>query len=192
VSAVSELCPHCGLCCNGVLFGDVEVQRADKPRLLAAQGVELFAKSRKQAFNQPCACFDGALCNIYHDRPRRCRTFDCRQVQLVQAGKTTVAAARKSIREAKQRSDEVLRLVRALGDTNETLPLNRRYAVIMAQPMDLAGDEVHLELRGELMMAVARLVETLERDFLKAESEIRHRAVVLPKRPTQQEDASSA
>jgi Fe-S-cluster containining protein len=166
VSAIDQLCPACGLCCNGVLFGDVELQRGDDAKKLASLGVELFTKGRKKVFNQPCACLVGGLCKIYQDRPARCRAFDCRALQRVQQGKLTVAAAHKAIAEAKRCSEEVLRLVRALGDASETRPLNRRYAAIMAQPMDLAGDEAQLELRGELMMAVGRLVEVLERDFL--------------------------
>jgi len=166
LSAIDQLCPSCGLCCNGVLFGDVELQRGDDAKKLASLGVVLFSKGRKKVFNQPCACLVGGLCKIYEDRPARCRSFDCRALQRVQQGEITMTAAQKSIREAKRRSEEVLRLVRALGDTSEAQPLNRRYAAIMAQPMDLAGDEAQLELRGELMMAVGQLIEVLERDFL--------------------------
>ena len=168
MSAIDQLCPSCGLCCNGVLFGDVELQRGDDAKKLAALGVGLFSKGRKKVFNQPCACLVGGLCQIYQDRPRRCRAFDCRALQRVQQGEITVASAQKSIVEAKRRAAEVLRLVRALGNADETQPLNRRYAAIMAQPMDLAGDEAQLEMRGELMLAVGRLVEVLERDFLTA------------------------
>lgn len=166
MSAIDQLCPACGLCCNGVLFGDVELQRGDDAKKLAALGVKLFTKGRKKVFNQPCACLADGLCTLYADRPTRCRSFDCRALQRVQQGQLTVAAARKAIALATRQAAEVRRLVRALGDANETQPLNRRYAAIMAQPMDLAGDEAQLELRGELMMAVGRLVEVLERDFL--------------------------
>jgi len=166
VSAIDQLCPSCGLCCNGVLFGDVELQRGDDAKKLAALGVELFAKGRKKIFNQPCACLADGLCKIYENRPARCRSFDCRALQRVQEGKLTVGAARKSIAEAKRLAEEVLRLVRELGDTNESQPLSRRYAAIMAQPMNLADDESQFELRGELMLTVGRLVAVLERDFL--------------------------
>ena len=166
MSAIDQLCPKCGLCCNGVLFGDVELQRGDDAKKLAALGVELFPKGRKKVFNQPCACLVNGLCRIYESRPSRCRSFDCRALQRVHRGEVAVTTAHKAIAEAKRRADEVLRLVRALGDANETQPLSRRYAALMAQPMDLAGDEAQLELRGELMLAVGRLVKVLERDFL--------------------------
>jgi uncharacterized protein len=165
-NAVAALCPQCGLCCNGVLFGDVELRRGDAVEALAAAGLELFLKGRKRAFRQPCACFANGLCRVYVNRPQQCRAFECRQIQRVQAGEVTTAAALKKIRLARQHADEVLRLVRALGNTDEAEPLNHRYAAIMAQPIDFAAGEELVELRGELMLAVARLVETLERDFL--------------------------
>ena len=170
MSVIGQLCPSCGLCCNGVLFGDVELQRGDDAKQLAAAGIMLVPKGRKQIFNQPCACLAGGLCRIYAERPARCRAFDCRALQRVQRGKITLAAARQAVAEATRCSNEVLRLVRALGNPDESKPLSRRYATVMAQPMDLAGDEAQLELRAELMLAVGRLVEILEREFLTGEA----------------------
>lgn len=166
-TAISKLCPACGLCCNGVLFGDVELQPGDKAKLLTELGVKLFRKGRKTAFAQPCACLKNGLCRIYADRPTRCATFDCGLLKRVQAGKTTPTAALKKIAEAKQRATEVLELVRLLGNTDESLPLNQRYAAVIAEPMDMSAAEADLERRGELMMAVSRLVDSLERDFLR-------------------------
>lgn len=164
--AIAKLCPACGLCCNGVLFGDVELQRGDDAKLLSKLGVELFRKGRKTAFAQPCACLVNGLCRIYSDRPKRCATFDCGLLKRVQTGKLAAPAALKKISEAKRRSAEVLKLVRQLGHKDESRPLNQRYAAIMAEPIDMSADEADIERRGELMMAVSKLVESLERDFL--------------------------
>ncbi len=166
-AAISKLCPACGLCCNGVLFGDVELQRADDAKLLTKLGVELFRKGRKTAFAQPCACLVNGLCRIYTDRPTRCATFDCGLLKRVQAGTTAPGVALKKIAETKRRADEVLKLVRQLGNTDESLPLNQRYSAVIAEPMDMSAAEADLDRRGELMMAVSRLVESLERDFLR-------------------------
>ena len=57
---VSQLCPKCGLCCNGVLFADVELRKGDDAQRLAELGLSLEKKGRQQAFAQPCACFDGS------------------------------------------------------------------------------------------------------------------------------------
>lgn len=166
-AAIAKLCPACGLCCNGVLFGDVELQREDDAKRLTRLGVELFRKGHKTAFAQPCACLANGLCRIYADRPKRCATFDCGLLKRVQQEKITATAALKKIAETKHRADEVLKLVRQLGNRDESLPLNQRYAAVIAEPIDMSADEADIERRGELMMAVARLMETLNRDFLR-------------------------
>lgn len=149
-----------------MLFADVELRRGDEATRLQALGVKLFVKGGKRRFSQPCACFDGKLCQIYADRPERCRTFECRLLMRVMAGELTPAAARRSIVAADKAVDRVRRLVRELGETDETLPLSRRYARIMAQPIDFGGDEAVIKRRSELMRAVDRLAKILERDFL--------------------------
>jgi Fe-S-cluster containining protein len=155
------------MCCNGVLFGNVELQPRDDAQRLAALGMDLFRKGRKQCFNQPCACFDGKWCGIYADRPNRCRSFECRLLQRVQVGKTTSDAALKTIAEARRCADRVRDLVRQLGHTDERMPLNRRYSAIMSQPLDLASDdEETTERRSELMLAVHELTQILGQDFL--------------------------
>ena len=163
---VFALCPACGMCCNGVLFGDVELLRGDHPRRLAALGMDLFRKGRKRCFSQPCACFDGKWCRIYDDRPSRCRTFECRLVQRVEAGRLSVAEALKSIKTARRQVEKVRALVRELGQTDEHMPLNRRYAGVLAEPMDMAGDRRVIKRRSRLLDAVGGLVALLERHFL--------------------------
>lgn len=154
------------MCCNGSLFGDVELQPGDDANRLTARGLALFRKRGKDCFRQPCGCFDGKWCRIYDDRPQRCATFQCRQLQRVAAGETASAAALKAILQARRAADEVRRLVRELGHTEERVPLNLRYSAILAQPMDLAGDDTILQRRSELMRAVERLTLMLQRNFL--------------------------
>jgi hypothetical protein len=164
--AVAKLCPACGLCCNGVLFGDVELQRGDDAKQLTKTGVELFRKGRKTAFMQPCDCLVKGLCSIYAHRPKRCAAFDCGLLKRVQREELSAVAALKKIAEAKRRAAEVLKLVRQLGNKDESLPLNQRYSAVIAQPIDMSADEAEIERRGELMMAVSKLTDVLGRDFL--------------------------
>ena len=168
MSAAAQLCLQCGLCCNGVLFSDVELRAGDKATQLTSLGLDIFRKGRKQAFTQPCKCLERDLCSIYANRPMQCRAFECTQLRLVDQGAKPLSAAERKIREAKRLAGEVAQLCRDLGHGDETVPLNRRCAAIMSEPMDLAGDERGVELRGELMLAVGKLVEVLERDFLRA------------------------
>jgi Fe-S-cluster containining protein len=164
---VSQLCPNCGLCCNGVLFADVELQKGDNAGRLIDLGMSLKKKGMKRAFTQPCHCFDGKLCKIYNDRPKRCAMFECGLLKRVQTGSMSVPAALTGIADAKKLVEKVRRLLNRLGDKDEQLALTKRYGRTMSQPIDLAADEVTGEARGELMMAVNDLMHVLQRDFLK-------------------------
>ena len=165
--AVSQLCPNCGLCCNGVLFADVELQKGDDAGRLIDLGMALKKKGMKRAFAQPCHCFDGKLCRIYADRPKRCATFECGLLKRFQSGEMTAPAALKRIADAKKLAEKVRQLLRRLGDNDEQLALTKRYSRVMSQPIDLSADEDAGETRGELMLAVNDLMQVLQREFLK-------------------------
>lgn len=164
--AVATLCPACGLCCNGVLFGDVELQSRDDAKRLTSLGVKVFPKGRKSAFAQPCDCLVNGLCRIYSDRPKRCAAFDCGLLKRVQRTELSPDDALKKIAVAKRQAEAVRRLVRQLGNTNEALPLNQRYAEVIAQPIDMSASKAVNQRSSELLMAVAKLAESLEQDFL--------------------------
>jgi uncharacterized protein len=164
---VSQLCPNCGLCCNGALFADVELRAGDDAGRLAELGLSLTKKGGKLAFPQPCACFDGKLCTIYADRPKRCRTFECGLLKRVQDGELDADAALKTIAYTKQKAEKVRGLLRQLGQKDESLAMTKRYAQAMSAPVDLSASEDNSELRGELMLAVNDLMQVLQREFLK-------------------------
>jgi Fe-S-cluster containining protein len=166
--SVSQLCPNCGLCCDSTLFADVELRRGDDAKWLADLGLSLEKKGRgKLAFAQPCACFDGKLCKIYDDRPKRCRLFECGLLKKVEADELSADAALKKISEAKILVKKVRGLLRSLGGNDERLSLTKRYAQAMSAPVDLSASENDSGLRGELMLAVNELMQTLQRDFLR-------------------------
>ena len=164
---VSQLCPKCGLCCNGVLFADVELRKGDDAQRLAELGLSLEKKGRQRAFAQPCACFDGKLCRIYDERPKRCRSFECGLLKRVAAGGMDTKAALGKIVKTQGLAEKVRRLLRQLGQKDEHLALTHRYQQTMSAPIDLSAGEDAAELRGELMLAVNDLMQTLQRDFLK-------------------------
>ena len=166
--AISQLCPNCGLCCNGALFADVELRAGDDAKKLAKLGLTLVKKGQgKLAFAQPCACFDGRLCMIYADRPKRCRTFECGLLKRVKVGELEPDAALKTIAQTRRHVEKVRGLLRQLGQNDETLAMTKRYARAMSAPMNLSDHESITERRGDLMLAVDELMRQLHRDFLK-------------------------
>ncbi|MGA2278927.1 MAG: YkgJ family cysteine cluster protein [Verrucomicrobiota bacterium] len=161
-----QLCPKCGLCCNGVLFADVELRKGDDVQRLAELGLSLEGKGRQRAFAQPCACFNGMLCRIYAERPAYCRAFECGLLKRVQAGELGAGAALETIAQAKRQVEKVCELLRGTGSDDGRLALSQRYGRAMSEPVDLSGGETSARLPGKLMTIYRNLMQTLQRDFL--------------------------
>jgi Fe-S-cluster containining protein len=167
MNGIEQLCPKCGLCCNGVLFADVKLRKGDDAQRLAELGLSLVKKGRQRAFAQPCACFDGKLCRVYAERPMRCRTFECGLLKRVQAGELDAGAVLETIAQAKRQVEYICELLRCAGSDDKRLALSQRYGQAMSGPVDLSGGKVSAGLPGKLMTTYRDLMQTLQRDFLK-------------------------
>jgi len=166
MDAVDQLCPNCGLCCDGTLFADVELRAGDDARRLVKLGLSLKKKGQiKMAFTQPCACFDGTLCKIYGDRPKRCRLFECGLLKKVNAGEMTAGAALKKISKAKALVKNVEDLLGTFASDDKGAALSERYAAAMNEPADLASGNA--DRHGKLMQAYRDLMEMVQKDFLR-------------------------
>lgn len=167
MNGVEQLCPNCGLCCDSTLFADVELRTGDDPKRLTKLGLEILQKTKTRlAFSQPCACFDGKLCKIYGERPRRCGLFECGLLKKVERGDMTAGTALKKISAAKAKAENVRKLLRESGQRDEQMALTHRYAEAMSAPVDLS-DDANADRHGKLMLAVNDLMQVLERDFLQ-------------------------
>lgn len=167
MNGIEQLCPNCGLCCDGTIFEDVELRNGDDAKRLVKLGLALKKKGQgKLAFTQPCACFDGKCCTIYSDRPRRCRLFECGLLKKVEANEMDAGAALKKIAEAKILAARVREMLHLPGQPDEQLALTQRYKITMSAPTELANEK-DAKRRGELMLAVNDLMRTLQRDFLQ-------------------------
>jgi hypothetical protein len=156
-SVIEALCPACGLCCNGVIFANVGLQPGDDIAQLSMAGLPITTPRsalRPPHMAQPCAAFDGCHCRVYADRPRYCREFECVLLKSVKAGRTESAAALRIIRTARERADKVCRLLRALGDTDEQLPLSVRFRRTGKRMKERELDEETADLYGQLTLAV--------------------------------------
>lgn len=166
MSAVDQLCPQCGLCCDGALFADVELRAGDNAKRLVKLGLSVKKKGRvKLAFTQPCACFDGTLCKIYGERPGHCRSFECGLLKKVNAGEIKASAALKKISKAKALIGRVCDLLAMFKGDDQNTALSERYARAMASPMDLAAG--YGDLHGELMRVYGEWMKVVRKDFLR-------------------------
>lgn len=130
-----QLCLSCGLCCDGTLFRDVELQPGDDAAKLRALGLPIPRSARRvPRFAQPCAALCADLrCRVYADRPARCRQFECAVFKAVASGEVEPPAALKTIRQTRQMAEKVRRLLRELGDAGEGTALAKRFQRLKRQ-----------------------------------------------------------
>lgn len=162
-SAAARLCGACGMCCNGVLFYSVRLQGTDSARRLAALGLKIKRRKDGRHLLQPCPAHEGSHCAIYAQRPERCRLFVCRQLQAMEAGEISEAAAMEKIHEARRRVERVKVLFRQAGEARENKALATRYETVFTEPLDSSPDAAIL--RDELQAAMRDLEDLLAKDF---------------------------
>ena len=170
-----QLCLNCGLCCNGVIFADVQLKPEDNPKQLRDLGLPLIsvrgkppetAETRKNKtpmpakgtsgwkLPQPCAALNGCTCRVYADRPIYCRQFECLLLKHVKSGNLSAERALGIIRDARQRAEKVRRLLRALGNEDVNVALSARFRATTAALNRAKLGEDTAALYGELTLAV--------------------------------------
>ena len=180
-SVGENLCLTCGLCCNGVIFADVQLQRGDDAARLKALGLRLASlpgrpKAKgsdakepraflQKKFNQPCAAFDGCRCRIYEDRPKYCRAFDCSLLKSVNHGETKPSDALNLIEKARRRADKVRQLLRKIGDKDEHVALSLRFRRTARRVQQGEVDRQTGDLFSQLTLAVQDLNVLLSESF---------------------------
>lgn len=147
------------------MFHTVRLQPKDSPRELAALGLKLKRKNRRDYILQPCPAFRDSQCAIYAARPERCRLFECRQLQRVQSGETTEALALLKIRDVQQRAAQLDAWSRRADGSLRKGPLSKRCETALAEPFDWTTNPELIEQREELARALAELDAILDAEF---------------------------
>lgn len=165
----ASLCQECGLCCNGVIFADVELKSSEVQALRSKfENLKLTGKNGhrgKSKLPQPCAAFDGCRCRIYSDRPSYCRQFECLLFKNVQSGRLGRAAGSRIVQTAKERAEKVRALLRELGDADEQSALSLRFqrAAKRFEKAPLSDDKA--EIYADLTLAMHDLNMLLSESF---------------------------
>jgi hypothetical protein len=166
----NSICLECGLCCNGVIFADVQLRQQDDPARLRALGLAFAQKSKigAEKFKQSCTAFVGCKCRIYSDRPTYCREFECLLLKGVKAGKNRPAEAIRTIRSALKKVKIVKGLLQQLGDADEMVALSKRFRRLQRKLENGPLDKESANLFGELTLAVHDLNVLLSERFYPA------------------------
>lgn len=154
---MEKLCLQCGICCNGVLFRDVELPRGPGADKLRNQGLHLLSGRNKLRLPQPCAALNEWHCRVYADRPAHCRDFECGLYKAVREGRVTEAFALRSIRKTLRLAERVRGLLQELGCHEESLALSLRFQRLKKK-LDIArADEAAASTFADLCLAVHEL-----------------------------------
>jgi uncharacterized protein len=172
-SKSDNICLACGLCCNGVIFADVKLQPAEDPEQLRKLGLPVvvqralptFADGQKWKWPQPCQALEGCRCKIYADRPLYCQQFDCALLKRVQERRITTAGALRLIRQTRGQAETVLNLLRALGNTEESLALGKRFSRVTKQIRNVELKPRTATYYSQLTLAFHELTLLLSRFF---------------------------
>jgi hypothetical protein len=156
-----DLCRHCGLCCNGGIFGGVRLQPGDDAVRLKALGLKL----RDGRFRQPCSAWEGCQCRIYGERPVYCRQFECGVLRGLKAGRLAPRAALRLVRRTLARLQDIDRLLMALGERDVTASIHLRFRRIARRLATEAASPQARENFGELTLALHEFQSLLAEEF---------------------------
>jgi Fe-S-cluster containining protein len=141
------------------------LQPGDSARELAALGLKLKRKNRRDYIQQPCPAWQESQCSIYRQRPERCRLFECRQLHRVAAGEITEAVALEKIREVQQRVMQLEALSRRADGRPRRGPLSKRCETTLAEPFDATTHPELIAEREALARGLSELDAILDEDF---------------------------
>lgn len=159
------LCTRCGLCCDGTLLGDVELIGPAEAARLELLGLDVDSDDGDaEVLPLPCAALRGTCCSIYAQRPRTCRTFECRLLQDTRRGALTVPDALAQIADARAQAQHVEALLTPVGARPVRLPLEERVADAIAASAGATPRAARA--RAELEAALIALRRALRTTFL--------------------------
>lgn len=165
VALTDTLCTRCGLCCDGTLFADVELAGPVEATRLEILGLDLDDdEAGTELLSLPCTALRGTRCGVYADRPRCCRTFECRLLQGARRGTVTVDQALVEIAEARAQVEQVKTLLARVEARPVRLPLEERCADAIAE---LSGASRRAaRTRDALDAAMSEVAHTIRTTFL--------------------------
>jgi len=166
LGTIKALCGACGLCCNGVLFGDVKLQTSDSVSTLKSHGIDLKKRGKSVYFRQPCTALNGTSCSIYQDRPAMCRAFECQLLKKLLAGDSNLEKALSIVEKTRSHVGRVEIILSRFESAQNDRPLNFRCAKVMRQPIDLQAVGAAKDPRANLLIEVSRLTRLLSLHFL--------------------------
>ena len=98
----SALCVACGLCCNGVLHTQVQVQ-PEHVQIVGKLGLTIEKlDDASVGFRQPCVLYQNERCSAYPHHPSACKAYRCALLRKYESGDVTLEQSLAIVRQAKE------------------------------------------------------------------------------------------
>lgn len=108
----SNICVACNMCCDGTLFGYVEISEGEQ----AALGSLCTTREVRGSLGlvQRCAQLGAnGACGVYSARPQKCRDYDCKVIRRLDAGTLDAARADRIVAQSKALRDMAMQALSA-------------------------------------------------------------------------------
>lgn len=128
------------MCCNGVLFFGMKLQASDSAKALRSLGLAIKRKDNQLHCLQPCRAHHDGACQIYSQRPVRCREFECKQLVALAHSECTELEALARINQARQLATRVEELFVEAKEERMHKDFSTRYAAVFTPPLDPAPE----------------------------------------------------
>lgn len=112
MSEPTNICLSCGLCCDGTLIGFVQLESEELSPVRKLMEIEQTGENGM--FFLPCNELGCNGCNIYSQRPKACRNFECRVLKSVEKKELTFDKATEVIDVVKQKKIAIEKQVATL------------------------------------------------------------------------------
>lgn len=106
-----NICLPCGLCCEGVILGFVQLDKDEVPVVRNLMNIE--EVNGNGVFLQPCDSYNDG-CGIYKDRPRQCASFKCGLLKSFEKKELNFETAIETIEDVKQKKIEIEKKIEVL------------------------------------------------------------------------------
>jgi len=149
----SDLCVACGLCCQGVFHEQARAFPEEVP-LLEEKGFTVCHGPRGLSFALPCSYLGATGCSVYAERPRTCRSYQCRLLTRYLDREVPLEQALRTVEQVRELRDRILQ---RLGAADPTRSLWQQLRCEAPESLD---PETSLDIASLLVLA-ARHFEAL-------------------------------
>jgi Fe-S-cluster containining protein len=151
----SDLCVACGLCCKGMFHEQARAFPEEVP-WLETKGFTVSADPQGLTFSLPCSYLGATGCSLYQERPKTCRTYQCRLLIRYLEGEVSLEQALETVEQVHELRSQILRKLEVENPTRNLWQLIRSHEPENLEPetsLDIASllhlSARHFDARGK-------------------------------------------